>query len=124
MHDPKVNAVLFCQKAVFTSPWWNLVGVCTELYLRENGEAEFDVFLRLGDATSEQDFRIEVCVVDPETKEELASFASLSRGTDEGIATAVFPLEVVFPRDDVYNVEVRAEGRLLDVQLLPVLLMY
>jgi len=32
MSQPKIEAVVFCQSAVFTDPWWHLIGVMDELW--------------------------------------------------------------------------------------------
>src|SRR5690606_15120092 len=103
---------------------WNLVGVCDELLLREDGVAEFDVFMRIGDAESTRDFAVELQIRDVSNSDTIASYLAPRRATSDGVATSVFELAVEFPREDVYDVEVVVEGRLLDVQKLPVLFVF
>lgn len=123
MADPKLNALVFCKKAVFTDPWMNLVGVFDEMLTRRGELEAFDVFVRLGDVPPDRDFEVRVQIVDPESGEVLGEEEALCRADKNGVASRTLEFQFTFPRDDVYEAHVWYDESYVDVQKLSVVLL-
>ena len=120
MKLPKLNAILFCMKAVLTEPWWNLVGVFDTCLANSDGQAQFDAFLKFGDMRSDQDSTVTLKFVDPVSLDVLYEIPAIIRGDSGGVAERSVLVDVEFPRDDDYHVEVLVDGNLVDVVILRV----
>lgn len=120
MSQPKLNSMVFCIKAVHTEPWWNLIGVFDTCLANDAGEAEFDVFIKLGDMPSDHDSTITLSFVDPSNLDVLGEFSALIRGGSDRVAERVVPVTMVFPRKGDYHVEVHVGASLIDVLVLRV----
>lgn len=122
MADPKLNALVFCKKAVFTEPWINLIGVFDEVMARRGDVEEFDAFIRLGDVPPNRDCQTRVQIVDPETGAILEERQALSRGDSDGVAHRTLEFRIGFPREGVYEAHIWYDQVLVDVQKFPVVL--
>jgi hypothetical protein len=122
MDLPKLNALVFCVKAVVTEPWWNLVGVFEELAAQYGRVSSFDAFVRFGDMRSDRDSRVTLRFVDPESGAMIREEHGLIRGGGDRTSARAIHIDVGFPREDVYFVEILVDGQFLDSQKLPVIM--
>jgi hypothetical protein len=122
MSVPKLNAMLFCVKAVRTEPWWNLIGVFDQCLADSDGSAQFDLFLKLGDVRSDHDSTVSVHFIDPSRLQLVESFDGIVRGGLDGVVERPLAIDIDFPRDGDYHVEVFVDDDLIDAQLLRVYL--
>ena len=120
MADPKLNALVFCVKAVFTDPWWNLIGVFQEYYLRADSETRFDAYVKFGDAAADVDCELLLAVVDTGTGIVAGDFMVATRAAKDGTIEVAVPVELQNLREGSYTVEVHLDGRLIDAQKLTV----
>ncbi|MCC6572953.1 MAG: hypothetical protein IT462_04095 [Planctomycetes bacterium] len=120
----KLNAIVCCTQAVFTDPYWHLIGVLEQIWVRSNETARFDVFIKLGDvlSTFDSDITIVVRSFDDGPGEVIANRTQKTRGGGDGVALAKFSLEVEFEKEGTFNVEAYLNGALLDEQKLKVLI--
>lgn len=120
MADPKLNALVFCVKAVFTDPWWNLIGVFQEYYLRTGQQPRLDAYVKIGDAAADTDCELLVAVIDPDTGSVAGDAIVETRAAIDGTVEVAFPVVLQNLREGAYTVEVSLDGRLIDVQKLMV----
>jgi hypothetical protein len=120
MSVPKLNALLFCTKIVRTEPWWHLIGVFDQCLAEADGRAVFDVFLKLGDVRSDRDSTVSLHFVDPTSLQLVGEFHGIVRGGNDGVVERPIAVDVAFPSDGDYHVEVFVDDDLLDTQLLRV----
>lgn len=120
MADPKLNALVFCVKAVFTDPWWNLVGVFQEYYLRADSAARLDAYVKVGDADPDVDCELLLAVIDSGTGMVAGDAMIATRAAKDGTIEAAVPVELQNLREGSYTVEVYLDGRLIDAQKLTV----
>lgn len=95
-------------------------GVFTELLCREGNPTEFDVYLRLGAAEAAKDATIGVAVIDPQTGAALHRASRATRAMSNGTLESVMRLEVEFPREDKYFLEVWLDDMFVDAHDLEV----
>ena len=120
MNLPRLNAVIFCTKAVYTEPWWHLVGEFDDFLVDDPENAHFDVFVKFGDMSFDRDSEMELRIIDPLTGDPMERFPAIIRGDKEGVATRVIPVAMAFSREAVYHVEVVVDGQLVGLRKLPV----
>lgn len=105
MADPKLNALVFCVKAVWAEPWWNFVGAFVEVVGALSRPQRFDVYLKLGDVTPGADHIGRLAIVAPASNEVLAEQQLVVRASANGVAERVFEFEVEFLSEGNYIVE-------------------
>ncbi|MCZ7605501.1 MAG: hypothetical protein M5U25_05385 [Planctomycetota bacterium] len=120
MNLPTLNAVIYCTKAVYTEPWWHLVGEFDDFLVEDPEHAKLDVFIKFGDMSLDYDAEMELRIMDPMTGDLMERFPALIRGDKEGVATRVISVEMAFKREATYHVEVVIDGQLVGVRKLPV----
>ncbi len=121
MADPKLNALVFCVKAVFTDPWWNLIGVFQEYYLRSESVVRFDAYIKIGDAAIGEDIQISLSITEPENGLRLGGTGIVTRAAEDGTLDAALALELQGLREGTYTVEVWMGAHILDAQKLRVI---
>lgn len=123
MAAPRVTALVFCKRAVYVEPWWNLIGEFSELLCRHRETYEFDAFLRLGSAPPDKRMDVTLRLVEPRELEVIEDIQRSVWADRDSLATAVFSFNSQFLEEGRYHVEVVVDGRLIDAVLLPVVLL-
>ena len=120
MSQPKIEAVVICQSAVFTDPWWHLIGVMDELWLRNEGQARFDAYVKLAKVIEGQDYILRTAIIDPGSGQVIAESAGVCRPDLSGNLERTLGFDLVFPREDEFFVELWLNDMFLDARTIRV----
>lgn len=116
----KLNALIPCVKAVWTDPWWNLVGVFAQLLAPDDRASCFDVFVKLGDVEPGRDCRLQVLFGLPDSDDIAAQASATMRAGSDRVAEQVVSFEMLFRREGMYTIEVWLDDVFVDSQVLEV----